>query len=280
MAGKTLINGTAYTINGGRTLISGTGYDIKSGKTLIGGTGQPISFGTPVSSLAVGTSVYMNYNGTKTEFLVIHQGLPSNIYDSSCNGTWVMIKKMPINNEEWNKYEEVYDPADAYGLMTALNQKVVNMREYITNFDEQVRNTMKTVKIPYSVGGSSSTLYTGTNGFSCKMFLLSAAEVGFTSDATYQFATDGAKLDYFESGTSSSANEKRICYYGIDPYAYAEEWWMRTPKWNKIYGGSIIYARTDGSIGGMQNDVASGVRFAFIFPSNTIIDGTYISLEA
>ena len=218
----------------------------------------------------------MNYNGTKTEFLVIHQGLPSSIYDSSCNGTWVMIKKMPINNEDWNRYEEVYNPADADGLMTALNQKVVNMREYITNFDEQVRNTMKTVKIPYSVGGYSSTLYTGSNGFSCKMFLLSAAEVGFTSSLTYQFATDGAKLDYFESGSTTSANNKRICYY----YNSIEEWWTRTPTWNITYGGSIVYARKDGDVSGTQNDTACGVRFAFIFPSDTIIDGTYISLEA
>lgn len=279
MAGKTLINGTAYTIGGGRTLIGGTGYSIKSGKTLIGGTAYTISFGTPVGSLAVGSSLFMNYNGTKTEFLVIHQGLPSSIYDSSCNGTWVMIKKMPINNEDWNNYEEVYNPADADGLMTALNQKVVNMREFITNFDEQVRNTMKTVKIPYSVGGYSSALYTGSNGFSCKMFLLSASEVGFVSSAIYQFATDGAKLDYFESGTSSSANEKRICYYGTDPYAYAEEWWMRTPTWNGSYNGAIVYADKDGTVSSTQPDSAGGVRFAFIFPPNTIIDGTYISLS-
>lgn len=44
MAGKTLINGTAYEISGGKTLIGGTGYGIKGGRTLIGGTGYDISF--------------------------------------------------------------------------------------------------------------------------------------------------------------------------------------------------------------------------------------------
>lgn len=42
MAHKTLINGTAYEVNGGRTLINGTGYNIVSGKTLIGGTAYEI----------------------------------------------------------------------------------------------------------------------------------------------------------------------------------------------------------------------------------------------
>lgn len=45
MASKTLINGTAYDINGGRTLINGTGYDIKKGRTLVNGTGYDIAFG-------------------------------------------------------------------------------------------------------------------------------------------------------------------------------------------------------------------------------------------
>lgn len=45
MAGKTKINGTAYTIKGGKTKVGGTAYSIKGGKTLKGGTGYKISFG-------------------------------------------------------------------------------------------------------------------------------------------------------------------------------------------------------------------------------------------
>lgn len=274
MAGKTLINGTAYTINGGRTLIGGTGYGIQSGKTLIGGTGRTISFGTPAGSLAVGTSLWMNYGGAKTEFLIVHQGLPSSIYDSSCNGTWVMIKKMPVNNDEWYPFETSrYDPADPDGLMTALNKKVNNYGEYITKFDTQIQNMMKTVKIPYSIGEYNGTLHAGSNGFSCKLFLLSASEVGYVSSATYQFISDGAKLDYFESGESSSANNKRICYY----YNDIEEWWLRTPTYNDGYGAAVAQVWTDGSISKTNGDSAGGVRFAFILPSNVIIDGTYIS---
>lgn len=47
MAGKTLINGTAYEISGGTTLVSGASYKINNGKVLIGGTAYDISFILP-----------------------------------------------------------------------------------------------------------------------------------------------------------------------------------------------------------------------------------------
>ena len=77
MGHKTLIGGTAYEIKGGRTLIGGTGYDIKGGRTLIAGTGYNISFGTPIGTLAVGTSVYLYEAGSPVEYIIVHQGLPS-----------------------------------------------------------------------------------------------------------------------------------------------------------------------------------------------------------
>ena len=44
MAHKTLIGGTAYSINGGKCMVSGTTYNISSGRTLVSGTGYDISF--------------------------------------------------------------------------------------------------------------------------------------------------------------------------------------------------------------------------------------------
>ena len=266
MAGKTLINGTAYTINGGRTLINGTGYDIKSGKTLIGGTGQTISFGTPVGSLAVGTSLWMNFNGEKTEFLVVHQGLPSSIYDSSCNGTWMLFKKRISSNDDWAD-GDVGNYANSL-LTGSLNST------YFAQLDSVVQNIVNSVKIPYVSSYLSGTVSSGSNGLSCKMFLLSAVEIGFTT-ATSQIATvpaDGTKLDYFESGESSSANSKRICYWDIN----ARTWWTRSPRVANSTG--IICAYSTGESTFNAPDTAYGVRPAFILPSNTLIDGTHISL--
>ena len=266
MAGKTLINGTAYTINGGRTLISGTGYDIKSGKTLIGGTGRTISFGTPISSLTVGSSIFMNYDGERTEFLIVHQGLPSSIYDSSCNGTWVLFKEMISQNDEWGD-EDAGNYANSL-LTSSLNST------YFEKLDSVVQNIVKSVKIPYVSSYSSGTVTSGSNGLSCKMFLLSAVEIGFTT-ATSQIATvpaDGTKLDYFESGESSSANSKRIGYWGPRTHT----WWTRSPRVANWTG--IICAYGNGSSYFSAPDTAYGVRPAFILPSDTLIDGTYISL--
>ena len=44
MAGKSLINGTLYSISGGTTMVNGTVCDIVSGKSLIDGTVYTISF--------------------------------------------------------------------------------------------------------------------------------------------------------------------------------------------------------------------------------------------
>ena len=46
----------------------------------------------PAGDLAVGNSVYLNVNGVKTAFLVVHRGLPSSAYDNSCDGVWLLMK--------------------------------------------------------------------------------------------------------------------------------------------------------------------------------------------
>ena len=48
-AHKTLINGTAYTVQGGKCMVDGTVYNIKKGRTLINGTGYDINFEPDVS---------------------------------------------------------------------------------------------------------------------------------------------------------------------------------------------------------------------------------------
>ena len=49
-------------------------------------------FPTPAGELDIGSSVFLNVDGVPVEFLVVHQGLPSSIYDTSCDGTWFLMK--------------------------------------------------------------------------------------------------------------------------------------------------------------------------------------------
>ncbi len=47
---------------------------------------------TTLGSKAVGSIVKLNFDGAMREFLVVHQGKPSSLYDESCNGTWLLMK--------------------------------------------------------------------------------------------------------------------------------------------------------------------------------------------
>lgn len=151
------------------------------------------------SSLAVGSSVYCNVNGTKTEFIVVHQGKPSSLYDDSCNGTWLLMKDI-YENRQWNS-------SDVNNLENSTIQSYLN-GTFLNLFDSNIKDAIKQVKIPYRKNGSGGTNQSGANGLSCKIFLLSGYEVGWTSSDSQYFPQDGAKLDYFTA--SSGGKSKRI----------------------------------------------------------------------
>lgn len=58
----------------------------------VGGVNRQIfSSGTPAGSLAIGDVVQINENGVAQDYLCVHQGLPSSLYDDSCDGTWLFL---------------------------------------------------------------------------------------------------------------------------------------------------------------------------------------------
>ena len=171
---------------------------------------------TKLGSMSVGSTVKLKLGGTARDFLVVHQGLPSSMYDSSCNGTWLLLKDI-YTTRTWDSSNNDYKNSDIHSY---LNGTFLNL------FDNDIKNAIKQVKIPYQNGtGSGGSVASGANGLSCKIFLLSGYEVGFsTSDNSY-FPRDGAKLSYFSSGTGSAANNKRIANYN----GSATFWWLRSP---------------------------------------------------
>lgn len=170
---------------------------------------------TQLGSMSVGSTVKLNLGGSPRDFLVVHQGLPSSMYDSSCNGTWLLLKDI-YANRTWDGSNNDYKNSDIHSY---LNGTFLNL------FDDDIKNAIKQVKIPYQNGtGSGGSVASGANGLSCKIFLLSGYEVGFsTSDSSY-FPRDGAKLSYFSSGTGTSANNKRIAKLN----GSAARWWLRS----------------------------------------------------
>ena len=115
---------------------------------------------------------------------------------------------------------------------------------------------VKEVVIPYYNSGLKT--------LNAKVFLLGATEIGLIDRITDSIPLDGAKLDYFESGTSDSAEEKRIAYLNGE----AVYWWTRTP--HKTSSGSAWQTNAYGSQFVQNVTVESGgVRPAFILPSDT-----------
>ena len=273
MAHKTLIDGTAYKIKGGRDLIGGTGYAKKKGRVLVNGTGYDISFssGIPISTIPVGSVVKIGVNGKPYDFIVVNQGVPSNDsrYDSSCDGTWLLMKdiyeKRAWHSRNINKYE-------SSDIHTYLNNTFLNL------FDSNIKNAIKQVKIPYRKnGGRDGTDQSGANGLSAKIFLLSGYEVGWTTSNDQYFPQDGAKLSYFESGAGMSANNKRIAKLN----GSADLWGLRSPYTNRT--DSVWYVYSNGNCNDSSASFLYGIRPAFILPDNFPMiqnpDGTYTPAE-
>jgi len=129
-----------------------------------------------ISSLAVGSSVYLNVGGVRKEFLVVHQGKPSSMYDESCNGTWLLMKDIYENRKWHSSNVNKYESSDIHAYLNST---------FLGLFDSNIRDAIKQVKIPYRKnGGSGGTDQSGANGLLCKIFLLSGYEVGFTTSTS------------------------------------------------------------------------------------------------
>lgn len=200
---------------------------------------------------AVGSIVKIKVNGAAKDFIIVHQGLPSSAYDASCNGVWVVMKDI-YTTMKWDGSNNDYLNSDMTAYLNGT---------FISLIDADIRNAIKQVKIPYT-NYSNNNVMSGSNGLSCKVFLLSGTEVGF-SGVSYM-NTEGAKLSYFDSAS------KRVAYNGSS----AAIWWLRSP-----YTGNNYYVwrvDTDGSGDYYWCDYSYGVRPAFILPSTLVVsdDGT------
>ena len=210
----------------------------------------------PISNLAVGESVYCNYNGAKIECIVVHQGNPDpSKYDSSCNGTWCLVKydlnaggtTVPFNIGNYNIYEGGY--YDDYLNTT-----------YLNGLD--IKDKISTVTLPIR--------FTTMSGKKC--FALSSYEIGITSAETNMSYREGAKLDYFASGDTDAARQKRIYKRG-EQYAATYNWWTRSANTSDSETACNIKATSNpGQFQFSNCGNAFSPRPAFILPLDTQVD--------
>lgn len=197
----------------------------------------------------------MNVNGVRTEFLVVHQGLPGSMYDSSCNGTWILPKSTisGVPELKWDggnfaQYSEstinTYLSTTFIGMLDSKVQNVISQANIITT------NTSTIAGAPETVNAST------------KAFLISLTEMGVTN--RYVEAL-GAKLSYFEDGEGSSAVGKR---------GWNSAYWTRscsTSSRNIVY-----YCYSDGEYAGDNpNSSVLGVRPTMILSSKATFDENF-----
>lgn len=213
-----------------------------------------------LSSKAIGSTIKLKVNGSAKDFIVVHQGKPSSVYDDSCNGTWLLMKDI-YENRAWHS-SNTNDYANST-IHSYLNSTFLNL------FESNIKNAIKQVKLPYRKGsGTSTTVTSGSNGLSAKIFLLSATETSFSF--SYMPSGEGAELAYFKGCADNSSDSKRVAKLN----GSATDWWLRSPGCS--YFNGALYVNSNGDWNHNFCSYSYGIRPALILPSTLLVsdDGT------
>lgn len=213
-----------------------------------------------LGNVAVGSIVKIKENGVAQNYIIVNQGLPSSMYDSSCNGTW-LFKQNYWSSSTWNPYGETSNDFQDNRPFQLLNRNFLNI------LDSNIRSTILNVKIPYKPY-YNSPVSTGSNGYSCKAFLLSGYEMGITGMADpgvggiESLPQDGAILSYFQGTDPSGSDEKR---------AIGESYWTRSLETND---SSVFIVTSVGGVYTSRADKGEYIRPALVMPSNILVDSS------
>ena len=94
--------------------------------------------------MAVGSVVKLKVDGTLWEFLIVQQGRPSTLYDTSCDGTWLLMKDV-YEGRQWQSSN--VNKLESSGIHSYLNSTFLGL------LDKNIQDQIKQVKIPYRQNG-------------------------------------------------------------------------------------------------------------------------------
>ena len=204
-----------------------------------------------LETLDIGSKVYLNVDGVPKKFIVVHQGLPSADYDSSCDGTWLLMEDI-YEKRSWDR--------SGVSSFIASDVSAYLNNIFLYNLDNEIQRVIKHVIIPDSVSGQIATT----------IFLLSGYEVGWTISNFMELAKDGSCLDYFADMLVS--DNGRVAYDN----GVAYDWWLRSrDRMSKSFALCV-----DGAgVGQTFNQTTvQGIRPALILPRDLAVseeDGIY-----
>lgn len=259
-AHKTLINGTAYTVQSGKCMVNGTVYNILKGRTLIDGTGYDITFKPSYDPVFANNTweqiIAACHNNAVPETWKVADQKPMTI-----DGSDYLIDIIGKNHDDYSdgsgKAPMTFQLHDCYKLKKAMHNTTTNskgwsrcdMREtnlpiILKQMPTEVQSGIREVN---KLTSESRTIVTTAD----KLFLLSEIEI-FGSDEN-SGKGEGTQYNYYKAGNSKVKNY-------IDS---AIEWWERSP-----YNGNTRFyccVNYKGASISRSANVVSGVPFAFCF---------------
>ena len=187
-----------------------------------------------------GKIINLPYKGAMTPHRVVHIGNPdSDLYDSSCNGVWLLREDI-VELGDW----QVTNVNTGFPNSTIANA----MDGYFNNYDISVQASIKSANIPYCVGGGSLDVTTTTK----KIFPASMKELG-ADVGTNNYPEDGAPLQYFITHPDAL-----VANFNNTP----TEYWSRSP--DDRFSTWVYSINKVGGVGGDSAGNARGYRYLFI----------------
>lgn len=231
---------------------------------------------TTLNNINIGAKVKISIDNVLYDFIVVHKGLPSSLYDESCNGVWLMMDKI-IDTYNW-KNESIAAMDYFDGRINGYLEQVL----FPSKFNYGTKSRTRTAKLPYvdveTVDGVRNvTIKTGADGYPSPLFSLSFAELGFENDAS---PTDGAVLDYFKNLPVWDDSSLRVAYYNDT----ATIWSSRSVYFNPTStssrnGTRVLAVTTTGGPAAADFTYSFGVRPALIMPAQTpVLDDNTIGV--
>lgn len=208
----------------------------------------------------VGDIVQIMENGFPANFIIVQKGLPSDAYDESCNGIWVLRESI-YEKKEWNNWST--EASNDYCLSTI--NAYLNT-DYYNKIDSVLRGKIMQASIPIGLHWGHPVQ---DKTVLRHVFLLSGYEVGAEKGSSTWMTTEGSKLAYFVEGwDNNDAKRKRVCYDGTK---IPTTWWVRSQY--RGNGSLAYYCKTDGTLDSAAvNQMSHGIRPSFILPYNITVD--------